>query len=285
MANFILTGFSDEIDSDVEKQFTHLNRLGISYFEPRGINGKNISELTLFEAKQLKETMDKYGIKASSIGSPVGKIKITDDFDEHLKLLEHVTEIAKILGTGYIRVFSFFIPKDEDPSNYRGEVIRRMKKMVETAEKAGVILLHENEKGIYGDNAQRCKDIFDNVISPALKGVFDPANFVQCGQVTYPDAFELLSPHIVYMHIKDSLFEDGSIVPAGYGDGRIKEIISKLAAQNYNGFLSLEPHLGVFGGLEKLELDDTMLQLEKSDAGKFTMAYKALEKILDEVNE
>lgn len=285
MANFILTGFSDEIDQDVEKQFTHLNHLGISYFEPRGINGKNISELTLFEAKQLKETMDKYGIKVSSIGSPIGKIKITDDFDEHLKLLEHVIEIAKILDTKYIRVFSFFIPKGDDPANYRDEVLRRMNKMAETAEAAGVIILHENEKDIYGDVASRCKDIFDNVKSPALCGVFDPANFVQCGQVTYPDAFELLKPHIVYMHIKDAFFEDGKIVPAGYGEGHIREILSDLAAKNYNGFVSLEPHLGVFGGLEKLELDDSMLQLEKSDAGKFTMAYKALEKILEEVNK
>ena len=87
-------------------------------------------------------------------------------------------------------------------------------KMAETAEAAGVIILHENEKDIYGDVASRCKDIFDNVKSPALRGVFDPANFVQCGQVTYPDAFELLKPHIVYMHIKDAFFEDGKIVPA-----------------------------------------------------------------------
>ena len=214
MADFIISGFADEIDQSTDKQFAHLNELGISYFEPRGIDGKNISELTLSEAKELKEKMDRCGIKASSIGSPIGKIKITDDFSEHIKLLEHVIEIAKILDTKYIRVFSFFIPKEEDPAKYRDEVLSRMKKMAEVAEKNGVILLHENEKDIYGDIAPRCKDIFDNVKSPALRGVFDPANFVQCGQVTYPDAFELLKDDIVYMHIKDAFFEDGRIVPA-----------------------------------------------------------------------
>lgn len=284
MADFIISGFADEIDQSTDKQFAHLNELGISYFEPRGIDGKNISELTLSEAKELKEKMDRCGIKASSIGSPIGKIKITDDFSEHIKLLEHVIEIAKILDTKYIRVFSFFIPKGEDPAKYRDEVLSRMKKMAEVAEKNGVILLHENEKDIYGDIAPRCKDIFDNVKSPALRGVFDPANFVQCGQVTYPDAFELLKDDIVYMHIKDAFFEDGRIVPAGSGDGHVKEIISELAAKDYKGFLSLEPHLGVFGGLDKLELDDHMLELEKSDAGMFTIAYEALKKIIDEVN-
>lgn len=284
MADFIISGFSDEIDQSTDKQFAHLRELGISYFEPRGIDGKNISELTLSEAKELKEKMDRCGIKASSIGSPIGKIKITDDFSDHIKLLEHVIEIAKILDTKYIRVFSFFIPKGEDPAKYRDEVLSRMNKMAEVAEKNGVILLHENEKDIYGDTAPRCKDIFDNVKSPALKGVFDPANFVQCGQATYPDAFELLKDNIVYMHIKDAFFEDGRIVPAGCGDGHVKEIISELAEKDYKGFLSLEPHLGVFGGLDKLELDDHMLELEKSDAGMFTIAYEALEKIIDEVN-
>lgn len=284
MANFIISGFSDEIDQNVEKQFAHLNELGISYFEPRGINGKNISEITADEAKQLKETMDKYGIKASSIGSPIGKIRITDDFDEHLELLGKVIETAKILDTKYIRVFSFFIPKDENPEDYRDEVIRRMKKMAEVAEREGVVLLHENEKDIYGDVAARCRDIFGSVKSPALRGVFDPANFVQCGQVTYPDAFDMLKDDIVYMHIKDAFFEDGKIVPAGYGDGCVKEILSELVKADYDGFLSLEPHLGVFGGLEKLELDDAMLKLEKSDAGMFTMAHNALKKIIDEVN-
>ena len=285
MLKYHISGFSDEIDSGIKVQFEHLNKLGIKYFEPRGINGTNISALTLDEAKQLKETMDKYGINASSIGSPIGKIGIKDEFEPHLEKLAHTIEIAKILGTKYIRVFSFFIPKEDDPAIYRDEVMARMKAMTALAGREGVILLHENEKDIYGDIAVRCKDILDTVDSDNLRAVFDPANFVQCGQVTYPDAFELLKPHIVYMHIKDAFFEDGKIVPAGYGEGHIREILSDLAAKNYNGFVSLEPHLGVFGGLEKLELDDSMLQLEKSDAGKFTMAYKALEKILEEVNK
>ena len=127
MLTYNITGFSDEIDSDIIKQFEHINKLGIEYFEPRGINGKNISDLTIDEAKELKETMNKYGIKASSIGSPIGKIGIGDPFEPHLEKLAHTIEIAKILGTGYIRVFSFFIPKDEDPANYRDEVMTRMK--------------------------------------------------------------------------------------------------------------------------------------------------------------
>ncbi len=283
MLKYHISGFSDEIDSDIKVQFEHLNKLGIKYFEPRGINGTNISALTLDEAKQLKETMDKYGINASSIGSPIGKIGIKDEFEPHLEKLAHTIEIAKILGTKYIRVFSFFIPKEDDPAIYRDEVMARMKAMTALAGREGVILLHENEKDIYGDIAVRCKDILDTVDSDNLRAVFDPANFVQCDQVTYPDAYEMLKDHVVYMHIKDALFADSSVVPAGHGDGRVRDILQALSDRDYDGFLSLEPHLGSFDGLGDLEVGDEMLSLTKSDAGKFTLAYNSLKKILDDI--
>lgn len=283
MLKYHISGFSDEIDSDIKVQFEHLNKLGIKYFEPRGINGTNISALTLDEAKQLKETMDKYGINASSIGSPIGKIGIKDEFEPHLEKLAHTIEIAKILGTKYIRIFSFFIPKEDDPAVYRDEVMARMKAMTALAEKEGIILLHENEKDIYGDIAVRCKDILDTVDSQNLRAVFDPANFVQCGQVTYPDAYEMLKDHVVYMHIKDALFADNSVVPVGHGDGKVQDILKALSDRDYEGFLSLEPHLGSFDGLGDLEVGDEMLSLTKSDAGKFTLAYNSLKKILDDI--
>ena len=283
MADFIISGFADEIDQSTDKQFAHLNELGISYFEPRGIDGKNISELTLSEAKELKEKMDRCGIKASSIGSPIGKIKITDDFSEHIKLLEHVIEIAKILETKYIRVFSVFIPADEDPAKYRDEVLSRMKKMAEVAEKNGVILLHENEKDIYGDIAPRCKDIFDNVKSPALEGVFDPANFVQCA-VDTKKAWQLLSPYVEYMHIKDAK-QNGGVVPAGKGDGNLKYLIDEYLKSGKN-VLTVEPHLTVFDGLSKLETDGKRTEIGefryKTKSEAFSSAVDALKALLGE---
>ncbi|MBE7043785.1 MAG: sugar phosphate isomerase/epimerase [Ruminococcaceae bacterium] len=279
---FEISGFSDEISKYVDEQFAHLNRLGIRYFEPRQIDESNIADLTDEKLEELKQKMEQYGISVSSIGSPIGKIQITDPMEPHLDKLRRVIHIAKELGTRYIRVFSFFMPKGEDPSLYREEVMRRMKLMVEMAEQEDVVLLHENEKGIYGDVALRCKEIFDEIDSPNLKGVFDPANFVQCGDVTYPDGFRLLKEHIVYMHIKDALW-DGSVVPAGMGEGHFEEILTELAEDGYEGFLSLEPHLGSFEGLAKLEQEDTMLKLEKSDSGKFTLAYETLKKLIDKV--
>ena len=169
---FTLSGFSDEIDEMIPVQFAHLKELGIRYFEPRGINGKNISKLDDEEITELKAEMDRYGIQVSSIGSPIGKIRITDDFEPHLLELKRTIETAKRLGTRYIRMFSFYIP-DGQYVEYRDEVMRRMKAMTTLAAQEDVILLHENEKGIYGDIASRCLEILEEVDSPYLRAVFD----------------------------------------------------------------------------------------------------------------
>jgi len=61
MGKFIISGFSDEIDEQITKQFEHLNKLGIEYFEPRGINGVNIADIDSEQLENLKADMKKYG--------------------------------------------------------------------------------------------------------------------------------------------------------------------------------------------------------------------------------
>jgi sugar phosphate isomerase/epimerase len=99
--------------------------------------------------------------------------------------------------------------------------------------------------------------------------------------VNTKEAYERLKPYITYMHIKDAKAEDGSVVPSGYGDGYVEYILEQLYKNGYNGFLSLEPHLGTFQGLAELETDDKMLNLPPGGEGTFTLAYRALCEILD----
>ena len=282
MAKFIYTSFSDEISPDIKTQFEELNKLGISHFEIRGVNGTNVSELTLAQAKEVAALAESYGIKASSIGSPIGKILITDPIEPHLELLKHVIEIAKIFKTRFIRVFSFYIPNDKNPEDFTDEVFARMKAMVKIAEENDVVLLHENEKGIYGSVASRCKEILDAVNSPHLRAVFDPANFVECNQKTFPEAYDLLKDYIVYMHIKDATTEK-KIVPAGKGIGNVDKILAALKGNGYEGFVSLEPHLGSFAGLDHLQSDMDSIDLSTpfTPEERFKIAYESLKEIID----
>lgn len=282
MKTFTITGFSDEINEKIDAQFAHIKSLGIEYFEPRGVDGTNIADINDEQLAVLKAKMDKEGIKVSSIGSPIGKIKITDPFEPHLEKLARVIEIAKKLETRYIRVFSYYIDKGDDLEKWHDEVIFRMKKMAELAEKEGVILLHENEKDIWGELPEQCDRIIREVNSPALRAVFDPANFIQAGARPYPDAYNLMKPHIEYMHIKDA-GEDRKVVPAGYGIGGIDKILADLKASGWTGFLSLEPHLGAFKGLDALEGDNKTEMEEGATPEKFTLAYDSLMKIVNAI--
>ncbi len=276
-----ISGFSDEIDAKVDVQFEVLNKLGMKYFEVRGVEGKNISRLSEEELHQLKEKMDCWGIKVSSIGSPIGKVKLEEPFEPHFELFKRVVAVAKELDTQYIRVFSFYHDGgDVWRSEERTEVMARLRNMIDYACEQGVVLLHENEKDIYGDTADRCADLMKELYCDNFKVVFDPANFIQCNQDT-KYAYTLLKNYIAYMHIKDALYDGGKVVPAGFGDGNVPYILENLFANGYDGFLSLEPHLGKFTGLAELELDDTMLDLPEGGEGTFILAHRALCGILN----
>ncbi len=282
---FTLSAFADEISMDLTTQMDVLDKYSIKHIEMRGVNGKNLSDCTLAEAKEIKSQMDARGFSLSAVGSPIGKIGICDAFGPHLDQFKRVVEIAQMMETKFIRMFSFFIPKGEDPEKYADEVLKRWNQFIEAAKGSGLTLLHENEKGIYGDTAARCLNLLKSLDCPMVRATFDPANFVQCGVQPYPDAYELLAPYIAYMHIKDALFADGSVTPAGEGDGHVPQILAELKKAGYDGFLSLEPHLADFEGFAALEQECDESKPDKSKGALlFGVAADALNKILLELD-
>ncbi|MCI8837707.1 MAG: sugar phosphate isomerase/epimerase [Hungatella sp.] len=277
--NIVLSGFADEIHEDLPEQIRVLKKLGMSHMEMRGVNGKGLVEYPIQEVKEIKKQLDAEGIRLSSVGSPIGKIRITDPFGPHMELYKHTVEIAHIMETDYIRMFSFFMPENQDYGPYKNEVMDRLGKMADYAKVSDIILLHENEKEIYGDMASRCLEIMETFYGDHFKAVFDFANFVQCRQDTL-EAYEMLKPYVVYIHIKDALWSDASVVPAGTGDGHVEEILRKLKDAGYKGFLSLEPHLSDFSGFSALEQNAS--QKKKLDGEEaFTLAHDSLIKILN----
>ena len=278
--NIVLSGFADEIDPSLDEQIRVLKKLGMNHIEMRGVNGKGLVEYTLEEAKEIKKRLDAEGFALSSVGSPIGKIKITDDFEPHMELYKHTVDLAHLMEAKYIRMFSFFMPEGcEDYSPYKDEVMARLGKFVDYAKANDIILLHENEKDIYGDVASRCLEIQKNFYCDHFKAVFDFANFVQCKQDTL-EAYEMMKPYVEYIHIKDARWADASVVPPGTGDGHVAEILAKFKAAGYQGYLSLEPHLADFAGFAALEMNASQ---KKKLGGEeaFTLAHDSLVKIIE----
>ncbi len=256
MSNLKLCAFADESDASIDLQIEALKRNSIPYLEIRNVDGTNISNITLEKAKEVKSKLDTNGLAVWSLGSPYGKIKVADDFAPHLDLFKHGLELSRELGAKCIRLFSFY---EATEPTARDIVMERLSAFIDAAKGSGVVLCHENEKGIYGDIATRCLDIHKTL--PELKCVFDPANFIQSGQDT-KEAWEMLKDYVYYMHIKDATL-NGKVVPAGKGDGNLPFLVNEYSKQG-GGIMTLEPHLRVFDGLAALESD------EKTDIDDFT---------------
>ncbi len=286
---YCFSGFSDEISDDLNEQIRVVKSLGMEYISLRGINGKNIGDFTAQEFEtDVLPVLNAEGIKVSSIGSPIGKVFIDDEegFKKQMNMLRQICEIANMLDCKYIRMFSFFIKKEENYDDYEAQVVEKLKQFVAVAEKYKVILLHENEKDIFGDIARRCAVMFEQIKSPYFKAIFDFANFVQCGEDTLK-AYEIMKEHIVYFHIKDASYSVSYNVLCGTGDGKTEEILKMAFDSGYEGFLTLEPHLAMFGSLKDLELDEVEqvvnTQAEIDGATGYKMQYEAIKEILNKI--
>jgi sugar phosphate isomerase/epimerase len=275
-----LSAFADEISPHLDEQIAALAREQIRYVDLRSVDGTNVLDLTDQQIAHTKRTLDEHRIGVAAIASPVGKVPIDSSFDEHLLRFDRAITLAQIFQTHYIRIFSFYPPNSTHgrgdtpvpaPSSYRNEVLRRMRAMAARARAFDIVLLHENEKEIYGDTIERCHDLHEHCSDERLRAAFDPANFIQCAQTPYPDAYDALAQWLSYVHVKDAL-PDGRVVAAGEGAARWPEVLRRLRADGYDGFLALEPHLayeGRFQGFSGVEL--------------FAKASQALQQLLQEM--
>lgn len=250
-ATFTLSAFGDEIDQDLKTQLQTLRELRIGGLELRGAWGTNVLKLSDEQASTVRRMCDEYGIKVSCLGSPIGKTPILDPIENEEANLKRLFEIGRIVGTRRIRIFSFYPPDTSTNAGYDAYVessAARLTRLTQLAAQADFLLLLENEKDIVTDTPERCRAVLEKVNSPHLRFAWDPANFVQVG-VERPTTrgWEMLKPYIAYIHVKDAMLADGSVKPAGEGDGEVKELLLGLKAMGYRGVLALEPHLKIAG--------------------------------------
>ncbi len=270
-----LSAFADEANAAVEGQIAALKRNNIPYIELRGLDGVNIRNITIDQATAYAKRYADAGIRVWSIGSPIGKMAITDDFEKEKEDLRHLCKLAKIFGTDKLRIFSFYKAYEDEP-----KVLDYLKQMVAIAQEEGCTLYHENEKQIFGDTAERVERLMEQV--NGLKFIYDPANFIEVGEEP-KKTISALQDRCAYFHIKDALMGTGEIVPAGLGDGKIPEMIANIPA-NADITLTLEPHLAIFKGYA--EIDSTQLKNKycyATNEEAFDAAVAALKKIL--INE
>jgi sugar phosphate isomerase/epimerase len=275
-----LCAFADEASPKLAGQIAALRRNDIPYLEIRGIDGKNIKDITASEAREIKKALDAEEISVWSMGSPIGKIALDGDFEAHLDAFKRILENADIFGATHVRMFSFFPVKGMEAEKTKALVFEKTEKLLSVTPDH-ILLCHENEKDIFGENAENCLALHREF--PRLSAVFDPANFVQCG-VDTKKAWEMLKDYVEYLHIKDAV-ADGTVVPAGRGLGNVPYIVSDYLARG-GEVMTLEPHLYDFTGLAALEngkVTSLGVSHYKDNDEAFDAATAALRNILSDV--
>ena len=273
---FTISGFTDEAGESAAEQIKACLDNNIAYIEMRNINGRNLADLPIAEVKEVKKELDASGIKVSAAGSPFGKTGIEEDFAPVLESFKQYVEKMHVLETTMLRCFSFYNTLD-DPAAHKDEIVARINLMMEAA--PGIVFCHENERGIYGNFPERCKELYD-AFGGKLKLIFDPANFI-CDKVDVLAAYEMLEDCIGYFHIKDALLSSSEIVPAGCGDGNIGEVLARFAKKGKDAFLSVEPHLLLNDKGEGMAVKTGFIYETKPEA--FRAACEALTGILKSI--
>jgi sugar phosphate isomerase/epimerase len=258
---FTLSAFADEISPDPQEQISVLQQCGVRHIELRSILKTNVLDLTDLQVAELKSLLDRHGFGLSAIGSPVGKVRIDQPFEAHLRRFERAIHLCKVFGTPNIRVFSYYPPGDAHdwngvPGDWHKQVFDRLEQQVRLAEQAGVRMFHENEHRIYGDSPERVDKLFYVLPHPAFRAAYDAANYIFCGHDPWR-GWEVTKEVTAHFHIKDWVAGQEHGCLAGEGQGRWPEVIADAVARKYQGFATLEPHLlggGPTGGVTGPEL-------------------------------
>ena len=290
----LLSGFADETSSSklVAEQFAVMSALGLKYLSLRFVdagNGiKNVMQLDDAEIELILHELERFGLQVSSLGSPIGKVKLFDFEDDsnnaYFEFGEYLTtqvatacRLAHTLQTKLIRGFSFYHPRGETPDPYIDQVARQLREICELCDSNGLTYGLEVEANLVGQNAKTLMQIYEAVDHPALLLIFDGANLITQGFSTAEvvEQFRLMLPALGWIHIKDYQAESterknyvdeealNQFVPAGLGDSGYDQVLNILkqnfsdvaARMNERGvagiFADLEPHLrqgGQFGG-------------------------------------
>lgn len=241
-----ISAFADEISPEPQAQMDALEANGIRFIELRGVWGQNVMTFSKQQQTDLKKQFGDRGFGVSCIASPIGKAKLSDDYRKHFDDFKRAVDIAQFFDSRYIRIFSYYPPDGEDIADHRLEVINRLAEKVDYVENLPITLVLENESNLFGAYPERCVYLHAAIPSEHLVAAFDPANFVNMNvRDVYNTCWLPLRKFVGYFHIKDFKYgEKEHAVPAGTGDGHIPEILRDAAADGYNGFLALEPHLG-----------------------------------------
>ncbi|MCE2792786.1 MAG: sugar phosphate isomerase/epimerase family protein [Planctomycetota bacterium] len=266
MSDVVLTGFCDEVcaDKNLERQFAVASALGLEWISLRffdlGQGIKNILAATDSDLQRIDELLTSYGLRVSSIGSPLGKVKLLDvddgtsnqyrPFSDYLAgEVNRISQIAKVLQAPLVRGFSFYHPRGSNPSLHLAEAAARLRELAARCAQDSLVFGLEVEANLIGQTGDLVRELVELAAAPNLVSIFDGANLVVQGL----SASEVWRQYLAlrgtlgWVHVKDYLpptagtgnpgssgnqhLDEESLdafVPAGLGDAAYRQVLPDL---------------------------------------------------------
>ena len=253
------TGFADEAGKTLEEQIAVVEEAGWKAIELRLISGSNVCDLDDAEWESVCDLLDERGIEIVGLGGQIANWSrpVNSDFRVDLDELKRCAPRMKQMGIEIIRIMSY--PNQEDApwstDEWKNEVFRRLRELAHIAEDHGVFLGHENCSGYGGIGPSQYLETVEAVSSPAFKLIFDTGNnSLHDNDLESTWSFyEACKEEIIHVHIKAAKpGPDGPLVPCYPDQDPVQErILSDLAARDYDGWLSIEPHMAAAIHLNK----------------------------------
>lgn len=244
MSEYVLTGILDEAGEDWADQLGTAETLGWQQIELRNIGGLAVSDLPNATFGAIAADLRSSGMSVVCIDSRIGNWsrRITASFDKDLEELAILADRAADVGCSFVRVMSF--PNDGLPeTEWREKVLDRMARLTAIAERANIVLLHENCAGWAGQDPAKAVDMVESIASRHLRLLFDAGNGRAYGYAEI-DYLRATLAYVEHVHVKDAIGTgtDVRYVDPGEGECRLGDSITALLGAGYRGAFAIEPH-------------------------------------------
>lgn len=247
---FRLAAFTDEISQDLAHACEVCAEFGAVGVEIRSVNGKGVQEFTSRDVRDVKRIVESHGLIVCSIASPFGKCELDDrrEVAQHMDYLRRCGDIARELDSRLVRGFAFWGHGQRDKP--WDEMLRAYEAVPPILEDLDIVLGIENEYTCHVGTAQDTFRFLNRLGCDSVRAVWDPANHIQDVNnddvPTFPDGYRLIRDRIVHVHVKDAKVAEDARPTVYLGQGQVNwaEQFQALKDDGYDGFVSLETHVG-----------------------------------------
>lgn len=272
---------TDEVSQNIREAAEFAVRFGLEALELRSVNDRGPFEWTEDDVEEIKRTADEFGLAIAAISSPLFKCDITDEkaIQAHIDGFRRCAGYAQKFGCTMIRGFDFW----KCGASLAGRA-EKFRPIVDICEEYGVYCVLENEPATHGGSPVKVLEMVKAIDSPWIKLLFDPGNtpFYADGVCPYPDDYEAVKAHMLHMHIKDAVRENGEGRAVCVGTGLVDYpgLIAALIRDDYNGYMCLETHYRLSGTLDEKQLSlpggSAFSQGAASASAESIMSFKKL---------